>query len=228
LGVGKAADIFTFRGFSRLCSQENLPPPSVERRIRRGVGMAGTQAPISVLHRAISKRWAPFSATFPNRESSSADSCEPCGRVPDVVGSRLPRPYHFPARIQSFQAFAAPFPGDSVLPSGAAVFKLLSFILGLECPPPPGQDRGSQKSRKITITRIMFSRKKIPQENRRQMKIAVDTGKRGAPRSPHSASAATVSRRSAFDICGLKSSAYDLGKIPRWRRHHRRCRRSRA
>jgi len=27
-------------------------------------------------------------------------------------GSRLPRPYHFRARIQSFQAVAAPFPGD--------------------------------------------------------------------------------------------------------------------
>src|SRR5271155_1093953 len=38
--------------------------------------------------------------------------------VPDLVGSRLPGPYHFRARIQSFQAFAAPFPGDSVLPSG--------------------------------------------------------------------------------------------------------------
>jgi hypothetical protein len=36
----------------------------------------------------------------------------PRGRVPDVVGSKLPRPYHFPARIQSFQAVAAPFPGD--------------------------------------------------------------------------------------------------------------------
>ena len=40
----------------------------------------------------------------------------PRARVPDVVGSRLPSPYHFRARIQSFQALAAPFPGDSVLP----------------------------------------------------------------------------------------------------------------
>ena len=37
--------------------------------------------------------------------------------VLDLVAPRLPRPYHFPARIQSFQAVAAPFPGDSVLPS---------------------------------------------------------------------------------------------------------------
>jgi len=44
--------------------------------------------------------------------------------VPDVVGPRLPRPYHFRARIQSFQAVAAPFPGDSrfaVEPSRAAI-----------------------------------------------------------------------------------------------------------
>ena len=39
-------------------------------------------------------------------------------RIPHLVASRLPRPYHFRARIQSFQAVAAPFPGDSVLPSG--------------------------------------------------------------------------------------------------------------
>jgi hypothetical protein len=29
------------------------------------------------------------------------------------VGSRFPSPYHFRARIQSFQAVAAPFQGDS-------------------------------------------------------------------------------------------------------------------
>jgi hypothetical protein len=40
-------------------------------------------------------------------------------RVPDLVGSRLPSPYHFRARIQSFQAVAAPFPGGSVLPSAS-------------------------------------------------------------------------------------------------------------
>ena len=37
---------------------------------------------------------------------------QPRARVPDVVASRSPRPYHFRARIQSFQAVAAPFPGD--------------------------------------------------------------------------------------------------------------------
>jgi len=34
--------------------------------------------------------------------------------VPDVVDVRLPRPYHFPAQIQFFQAFAVPFPGFPV------------------------------------------------------------------------------------------------------------------
>ena len=38
---------------------------------------------------------------------------QPRGYVPYLVGSRLPRPYHFAARIQSFQAIAAPFPGAS-------------------------------------------------------------------------------------------------------------------
>jgi hypothetical protein len=42
----------------------------------------------------------------------------PRARVPHLVGSRLPRPYQFRARIQSFQAVAASFPGDSVFPSG--------------------------------------------------------------------------------------------------------------
>ena len=44
---------------------------------------------------------------------------QPRSRVPDLVGSRLPSPYHFRARIQSFQGVAAPFPGDSVLPSAS-------------------------------------------------------------------------------------------------------------
>ena len=40
-------------------------------------------------------------------------------RVLDVVGSRRPSPYHFRARIQSFQGVAAPFPGETVLPSAS-------------------------------------------------------------------------------------------------------------
>jgi hypothetical protein len=83
--------------------------------------MGGAQAPISVLHRAISKRWAPFSATFFRPYHSLRLSVGAHGqhlaRVLDIVASRHPRPYHFRALIQSFQAVAAPFPGDSVLPS---------------------------------------------------------------------------------------------------------------
>jgi len=84
------------------------------RKGRRGA----RQAPISVLHRANSRRWAPFSATlsFLGRQPGVAHG-QPCAPVPDLVGSRFPSPYHFRARIQSFQAVAAPFPGDSVLPS---------------------------------------------------------------------------------------------------------------
>ena len=36
----------------------------------------------------------------------------PRARIPDVVAWRLARPYHFRARIQSFQVVAAPFPGN--------------------------------------------------------------------------------------------------------------------
>ncbi|MFZ0209789.1 MAG: hypothetical protein WAL59_27395, partial [Roseiarcus sp.] len=39
---------------------------------------------------------------------------QPRARSLHLVGSRLPSPYHFRARIQSFQPVAAPFPGDSV------------------------------------------------------------------------------------------------------------------
>src|SRR5271154_618502 len=39
---------------------------------------------------------------------------QPRARVPDVVGLGLPSPYHFRARIQSFQGVAAPFAGESV------------------------------------------------------------------------------------------------------------------
>ena len=40
---------------------------------------------------------------------SARSAARPCTRF---VGSMLPRPYHFRARIQSFQTVAAPFPGD--------------------------------------------------------------------------------------------------------------------
>jgi hypothetical protein len=56
-----------------------------------------------------------------NSRGSSAGgrARSPRGGIPDLVGSRLPGPYHFRARIQSFQAVAAPFPGNSALPSAS-------------------------------------------------------------------------------------------------------------
>src|SRR5271163_966509 len=56
-----------------------------------------------------------------NSRDSSAGVAhgQPRGRIPDLVGSRLPSPYHFRARIQSFQAVAAPFRGDPFLPSAS-------------------------------------------------------------------------------------------------------------
>src|SRR5580704_12917452 len=52
--------------------------------------------------------------------SSAGDAHgQPRARIPDLVGSRFPSPYHFRAPIQSFQAVAAPFPGDSVLQSAS-------------------------------------------------------------------------------------------------------------
>ena len=44
---------------------------------------------------------------------------QPRAPVPHLVGSTPPRPYHFRALIQSFQVVAAPFPGDSGLPSAS-------------------------------------------------------------------------------------------------------------
>ena len=106
------------------CPVHAHPDPIAGRLPASGAKKIRAQAPISVLHRAISKYWAPFSATSPKPKSgrsrgSSAGAAHgrPRARAPDVVGSRLPRPYHFRARIQSYQAVAAPFPGDSALPS---------------------------------------------------------------------------------------------------------------
>jgi hypothetical protein len=54
-------------------------------------------------------------STLASSQFSVGAHGQPRGRVPDVVASRLLRPYHFRALIQSFQSVAAPFPGDSGL-----------------------------------------------------------------------------------------------------------------
>jgi hypothetical protein len=51
-----------FLGFSTPCSQENFRPPSAANSPPPDAANR-EEAPISVLHRAVSKRWAPFSAT---------------------------------------------------------------------------------------------------------------------------------------------------------------------
>jgi hypothetical protein len=61
--------------------------------------------------------FSPSSASHPRQPESCTVGR---ARVPYLVGQRLPRPCHFPARIQSFQAVATPFPGDSGCPQPLA------------------------------------------------------------------------------------------------------------
>ncbi len=61
-----------------------------------------------------------LSAAWRKGERQSAPAIARRVLAPDVVGRRLLRPYHFPARNQSFQAFAAPFPGRPTVPSRIA------------------------------------------------------------------------------------------------------------
>ena len=84
---------------------------------RRNRGVATQLAEpllFSVLHRTFSMAWARLFLQTLATAGVAAGQLR--AGVLDLVGLRLPRPYHFPARIQSFQAVAAPFPGDSVLP----------------------------------------------------------------------------------------------------------------
>ena len=132
-----------FRDFSRPCRQENFPPRRAVHSLfrvcdRRRRGSAGPLFAVDAPRRELAPRFpagtgADFSPASSDFKALGAFFCtcvilavrqpEPrtvsrTALVPDLVGSRLPSPYHFRARIQSFQAVAAPFPGDSVLPSG--------------------------------------------------------------------------------------------------------------
>ena len=64
---------------------------------------------------------ATFASTLAFSQFSVGAHGQPRGRVPDVVASRLLRPYHFRALIQSFQSVAAPFPGDSGFDRGCGL-----------------------------------------------------------------------------------------------------------
>ena len=63
-----------------------------------------------------------IAAALPRR-AARAPRPSPAGSVTRSWGSRLARPYHFRAQIQSFQALAAPFPDEpeAMMPSRAAI-----------------------------------------------------------------------------------------------------------
>jgi hypothetical protein len=243
---------------------------------------------ISVLHRAISKYWAPFSATancrnsqllrqlhrhwerseaiqgpqhaapgllrrkgssqrrsmvvfaFPEstflflgfalsrrdgeaerlRCGSSAEVAHgrPRGRLPDLVGSRLPRPYHFRARIQSFQAVAAPFTGDAtakLLFGGCGIspvaVKTNDFGIKLEFLASPGcwGARRVSRARWIGIseatssdasTYLAFPKDKSRKDRRRRSREIPPRARRPTP----------PSRAASAGVC-LEAGANDLG-----------------
>jgi hypothetical protein len=98
----------------------------------------------------------------------------PCTRF---AGSRLPSPYHFPARIQSFQAVAAPFLGDSVFKSRTVADSKSQVPILSSKPPRKGRSpriRRGLKSSKGTVTRIVLLRNKTHKNRHRpfRQKIA--------------------------------------------------------
>jgi hypothetical protein len=128
------------------------------------------------------------------------------GRVPDLVGSRLPRPYQFPARIQSFQAVAAPFPGDAtakLLFDGCGVsiaVKTITFRITLNFLPPwgcrgvrrvtPGGP-GSLKRHRETLAHICV----FPKGNREKIDAGVSEKfppRARRPKPPSRAASAAV------------------------------------
>ena len=81
---------------------------SPSARVERGADFSSASGDFNLLG-AFFCNFATLS--FLGRQPESAHG-QSRARVPYLVGSRLPRPYQFRARIQSFQAVAAPFPGD--------------------------------------------------------------------------------------------------------------------
>jgi hypothetical protein len=84
------------------------------RLVTAGIVAFLNNCPRFICRRAVRSSYISNANHVPQPESRAV-SYAPVS--PHLVGSRLQSPYHFPARIQSFQAVAAPFPGDSVLPS---------------------------------------------------------------------------------------------------------------
>jgi hypothetical protein len=90
-------------------------------------------------------------------------------RVPDLVVSRLPSPYQFRARIQSFQGVAAPFAGDSVVTSASRAASATATPGSRDRrsarrqPPPRRRRRNRSRSRFLPhfVTFQGFARQKI-------------------------------------------------------------------
>ena len=99
------------------------PLESGARRIRVGLSAVAFEGNAGADFSSASSDFKSLGAFFCNfvisRGLSGVRARSAARRVPHLVGSRFPSPYHFRARIQSFQAVAAPFPGDSVLPSAS-------------------------------------------------------------------------------------------------------------
>ena len=97
-----------FRGFLRF----QWLTPSRGKTLGAPIGAGADRAPLG--HAALGKQGASRRTRSASAVYDAGFARTPRARVPHLVASRLPRPYHFPARIQSFQAVAAPLPGNAV------------------------------------------------------------------------------------------------------------------
>jgi hypothetical protein len=62
--VGAERDSVRVSWFFKALQPGKFPFPSSAKFVSARCGEPGSEAPISVLHRGISKRWAPFSVPF--------------------------------------------------------------------------------------------------------------------------------------------------------------------
>jgi hypothetical protein len=132
-------------------------------RVERGADFSSASGDFNLLG-AFFCNFATLS--FLGRQPESAHG-QSRARVPYLVGSRLPRPYHFRARIQSFQAVAAPFPGDSVCRQrrNASVRKIDDRLGGLR----RGGDAGTNVERPRNFGKKFVERLGVTQLSQRQL-----------------------------------------------------------
>jgi hypothetical protein len=148
-------------------------------------------------------------------------------RVLDIVASRHPRPYHFRALIQSFQAVAAPFPGDSVLPSdplargrNASVQKFAPDW-AREAATRPGSKRPADLEKHPSMN--LVSPKEKSTQNRRPQSEPPPLPGLEQPRAGHPSGALVIIsrtspwiRRSSPRITKLKAARLYLGAAVVW------------